>query len=197
MKAAVGPFSTSPPTIGLTATTGRIGLAQRLADAGHGEDRRDRGERVRRADHDRSRGRDRLEHLGARRACSAPRNSRPSIGPAARWRIMNSWKAHQPAAALRTHVRTGSSLIGSTRAPTPIASLSRASAAVGGDALGEQPRALQAPREVAVAEVEPHVHAAARAARPSRRRCRPRRPQPRSSIVSASQKQTRSGSGET
>ena len=63
-------------------------------------------------------------------ACSAPRNSRPSTIPCARSRIMNSWNELHPSPP-RTHVRTGSSLIGSTRARTPIASFSRASAAVG------------------------------------------------------------------
>ena len=59
----------------------------------------------------------------------APRNSRSSTAPRARSRIMNSWKECQPE-PVRTHVRTGSSLIGNTRARTPTAPLSRSSAAV-------------------------------------------------------------------
>ena len=50
----------------------------------------------------RARRRSRASTCSLGRACSAPRNSRPSIGPAARSRIMNSWKAHQPAAPVRT-----------------------------------------------------------------------------------------------
>ena len=70
------------------------------------------------------------------RAASIPRSSTPSTGPAARSRIMNSWKRVPAARALRTCVRTGSSHIGSTRAATPsarrassIASVSRAPSA--------------------------------------------------------------------
>ena len=34
MNAAVGPLSTSPPTIGLTATTGAAAASERVVDAG-------------------------------------------------------------------------------------------------------------------------------------------------------------------
>ena len=55
---------------------------------------------------------------GVGAAASAPRNATSSTGPSARSRIMNSWKpAHAPRAL--THVRTGASAIGSTRARTP------------------------------------------------------------------------------
>ena len=54
MNAAVGPLSTWPPTIGLTATTGAS--AARIASriAGHGEDGADRDHRVGGPDHDRA-----------------------------------------------------------------------------------------------------------------------------------------------
>ena len=92
--------------------------------------------------------------LGA--ACSAPRNSRPSTSPAALMRIMKSWKERHPAVE-RTHVRTGSSLAGSTAVRTPIASFSRASAKVGVRPSASSRARSDAPREVAVAEVEPHL----------------------------------------
>ena len=69
---------------------------------------------------------------------------------------MNSWNGHQRPPA-RTCVRTGSSVAGSTRArhaeraPRLVDRLGQPRA------LREPPRAPQAQREVAVAEVEPHV----------------------------------------
>ncbi len=57
--------------------------------------------------------------------------------------------------------------------------------------------ALQAPREVAVAEVEPHVDAERPQGVHHRERVVAQMPQPRSSMRSASQNDTRSGSGET
>ncbi len=115
------------------------------------------------------------------RACSAPRYSSPSIIPAARSRIMNSWKEHQPAEPVRTHVRTGSSLIGSTRERTPIAPFSRASAAV-----GERPSASMRARSMHQARSRsPRLN---QTSTPSSRsasitaKLSPRRPQPRSSI---------------
>ena len=119
----------------------------------------------------------------------------PSIGAAARSRIMNSWKGCETAPE-RISVRTRSSHIGSTRARTPTADARRASAEV-----GEWPAASSRARST--------HHARSRSPRlnhtsaPSSRRpsitsnVSPRRPQPRSSIESASQKLTRSGSGET
>ena len=167
MNAAVGPFSTSPPTIGLTATTGACGALQRLADA---RARRGSGRSRRAGSTGRSRSRGRAAIAASAcalgRACSAPRNSRPSTGPAARSRIMNSWKERHPR-AVRIHVRTGSSLIGSTRAPHAERLVQARERRGRGEPLGEQPRALEAPREVAVAEVEPHLRAERRAARPS------------------------------
>ena len=156
MNAAVGPFRTSPPTIGLTATTGarRRDSASRMPGTA-------RIGAIEASGLDGPITIARASAIAASacslgRACSAPRNSRPSTIPLARSRIMNSWNERQPA-PLRTHVRTGSSLIGSTRARTPIASSRRASAAVGESPSARHPRALQAPGEVAVAEVEPHV----------------------------------------
>ena len=196
MNAAVGPFRTSPPTIGLTATTGasvassasripgtaRIGAID--ASGFDGPITIARAPAIAPS----------ASGLGA--ACSAPRNSRPSTAPAACWRIMNSWNAHQPADALRTHVRTGSSVIGSTRARTPIAAFSRARAAV-----GERPwvSILARSRHQARSR-SPRLNQTSMPSRLSSSmtsKVSPRRPQPRSSIVSASQKETRSGSGET
>ncbi len=77
--------------------------------------------------------------------------------PWARSRIMNSWNEHQPE-GLRTHVRTGSSLIGSTCARTPMRLVQARERGCGGELLlAQHPGALQTPGEVAVAEVEPHV----------------------------------------
>ena len=82
---------------------------------------------------------DRREHLGslgARRLGAA--ELEPSIGPRARSRIMNSWNGHQPPRRVRTHVRTGSSLIGSTRARTPDRRVQPRERGGRGVALGEQ-----------------------------------------------------------
>ena len=90
------------------------------------------------------------------RACSAPRNSSPSTGPAARSRIMNSWKLRQPAGprdprahglvAHRQHARAHAEARG------------QLCEGVGRRASGgKHPRALDAPGEIAVPEVEPHV----------------------------------------
>ena len=69
---------------------------------------------------------------------------------------MNSWKPCQPA-SLRTCVRTGSSHIGSTRAATPSARRSSSIASVSRAPSAQAARAAHAERQVAVAEVEPHV----------------------------------------
>ena len=83
----------------------------------------------------------------------------PRAVPSARSWIMNCWKARQPPEGVLTQVRTGSSLIGSTRLRTPIASFRRARACGRRVALRHQPGALGAPGQVAVAEVEPHLRA--------------------------------------
>ena len=161
------------------------------------QDRADRDHRVRRADHDRAGGRDRVEHLRASaRAARCRRTRRPRPGPRARSRIMNSWKA-EPAAA-REHPRAhGSSHIGSTRARHAERRGHLARAPRSARALGQPPRALQAERQVAVAEVEPESVAELAQRRPSLRTCRRRGPSRARRSRSASQKVTRSGSGET
>ena len=71
---------------------------------------------------------------------------------------MNSWKGCQPE-AVRTHVRT---VVIAHRQHLGAHADRLVQARERGrrrEALGEHPRALQAPREVAVAEVEPHLHA--------------------------------------
>ena len=69
---------------------------------------------------------------------------------------MNSWKpSHSPRA--RMWVRMAASLGGSTRAGTPSASRQLRERLGQPRALAEPPRALEADREVAVAEVEPDV----------------------------------------
>ena len=130
------------------------------------------------------------------RAASTPCSSTPSTGPSPRSRIMNSWKGTQRPRA-RTRVRTGWSAIGSTRAPSPSAARELADGLGERRALGQALRAAQADGEVAVAEVEPDVDARARAAASIALKVSPRRPQPRSSMRSASQKAHRSGSGQT
>ena len=157
MNAAVGPLSTSPPTIGLTPPPARR-RGQRLAHARHGEDRRDRRQRVGRADHDRARAGDRRRAPAAvGRACSAPRNSSPSTGPAARSRIMNSWKERQPCGVAHPRAHRVVAHRQHARSARRCAAFSRASAAVGRAPFGEHARALHAPGEIAVAEVEPDI----------------------------------------
>ena len=93
-------------------------------------------------------------------------------------------------------MRTGWSAIGSTRAPSPSAARQLADRLGERRALGQALRAAQADGEVAVAEVEPDVDAQLAQLR-HHVEVSPRRPQPRSSMRSASQKAHRSGSGET
>ena len=157
MNAAVGPFRTSPPTIGLTATTGARRGEQRLADAGDGEDRGDRGERVGGADHDRARARDRREHLraGLRLLGAAELEALDdALGALADHELLERAPAGgraDPGAhgvvAHRQHPRAHADRLVQARERR------RRLQAV----LLAQPRALQAPREVAVAEVEPHL----------------------------------------
>ena len=120
------------------------------------QDRADRDHRVRGPDHDRLRGRDRVERPRAwrrRRPRRGSRRRRP--GPRLAPLIMNSWSGHHPSWA-STRVRTGASLIGSTRARTPSAAASVAWASVSRRAAVQRLRARShADREVAVAEVEP------------------------------------------
>ena len=196
MKAAVGPFSTPPATIGLTATTGAAErfIASRIPGTA----------RIGAIEASGLEGPITIASASASAAStsgdgaadSAPRNSRPSTGPSARSWIMNCWKARQPPDGVLTHVRTGSSLIGSTRLRTPIASFSSARASV-----GERPSASSEVRRAHQARSRsPRLN---QTSVPSSRspsmtaKVSSRSPQPRSSIRSASQNDTRSGSGET
>ena len=82
MNASVGPFTTRPPTNGLTATTGaaRRAIASRIPATR--EDRADRDHRVRRADDDRLGRRERGGDLGRRpRAPRCPRTRPPRSRP--------------------------------------------------------------------------------------------------------------------
>ena len=119
-------------------------------------------------------------------ARSRPRSSTASIGPSARSTIMNSWKGSvRPRAP--TQVETGCvahrqhARAHAHRVHDRLVRLGERCARA--QALGSQ----QAHREVAVAEAEPVRRAPRARARPSPARCRPCRPQPRSSISSASQ----------
>ena len=90
MNAAVGPLSTSPPTIGLTATTG--------AGAAISASRMPGTARIGAIETSGLEGPITIARAPAiaastsalGRACSAPRNSMPSTMPSARRRIMNS-----------------------------------------------------------------------------------------------------------
>ena len=132
---------------------------------------------------------------GGTAASAAPRNSTSSTGPAAPSRIMNAWKAcHAPRA--RTHVRTGESAIGSTRAGTSSARRSASATSV-----GRSPAASRRARHRQFARSRsPRLN---HTSSPSARswsitaNVSPASPQPRGSMRSASQKVTRSGSGET
>ncbi len=157
MNEAVGPLSTSPPTIGLTATTGagRRAAPRRCRAR---RDRGDRGERVAGSDHDRPGVGDRRQRLLAR----------PRLLGAAELEPLD-----QPGGALADHELLEGEPAGTgpyPRAHRVIAHRqhSRAhadrlvQARQGGgrrESFGEHARALQAPREVAIAEVEPHIHA--------------------------------------
>ena len=161
MNGSVGPLTTAPPTTGRDARrpapararsaarmpgTARIGPIEITGFDGPIDDRAARRRSPR-----------------APRAAAAPprrpRTRRPSTGPAPRSRIMNSWKSPQRPRA-STRVRTGASPIGSTRA----ADAERAPRARRAPRSAARPRRsrsrpAQPDREVAVAEVEPHVDA--------------------------------------
>ena len=124
-----------------------------------------------------------------------PSNPVISIGPSPRPRIMKSWKPrHSPRA--RTHVRSGSSVGTSTRAGTPnarrrssIASVSRAPAA----SRPARCRPMARSRSPRLNHTcSPSARSWSIAANVS-----PARPQPRSSMASATQNVIRSGSGDT
>ena len=191
---SVGPFSTAPRTSGDTATTGAAVAASASAIPARPGSARSRSPGWRARSPPRSPRRSPPSPPGAGAAGPAPSTSTPSTGPRAPSRIMNSWKpnhsprartwcapARRSAAAPAPHAQRRPQLLERLRQPR---------------ALRQPPRALQADREVAVAEVEPHVlaelaqrvHDVERVAA---------RPQPRASMRSASQNRTRSGSGET
>ena len=200
MNAAVGPFSTAPPTIGETATTGRGRRAQRLGHPGHGEDRADRDDRVRRADHDRARAPAiasstaarrlrRVDRRRTRRRRPGPRRARGSGTPAGR--------VQRAAGAARACAPARRTSAARARA-TPIARGQRGVRLRRRLAGGEAPPALQAPGEVAVAEVEPRVRRAELAQRvhDGERVAA----QPPAALVDRGRRarsETRSGSGET
>ena len=185
MNAAVGPLSTSPPTIGLTATTGARAAA-RLAHAGHGEDRADRDDRVRGADHDRARARDRVEHLGRAGAASdALENSTSSTGPAAAL-ADHELLERQPAPA-RAHARAHRLVAHRQHARADAERVAQLAQGV------RQPRARRQPARARGRPPRSRSPRLNQTSTPSSRspsmtwKVSSRRPQPRSSIRSASQ----------
>ena len=102
---------------------------------------------------------------GVAGAAGPPRNSTSSTGPSPRALIMNSWNGHQRSWA-STRVRTGLSLIGSTRARDAERTGDRGVGLGQPDAGVERAGALDADREIPVAEVEPHLDAESREGRP-------------------------------
>jgi hypothetical protein len=195
MNAAVGPLTTSPPTMGETATTGAA--VARSASAIPGTSRIGRIEMT---------GFDgpmttaravaiAWSAAAGGAASAAPSKATSSTGPSPRRRIMNSWNGHhRPPAS--TRVRTGASAIGTTRAATPSAAVVSAQSSVS-DAPSASRRARRSPsarsRSPRLNQTSsPHSRSASMTMKVS-----PARPQPRSSMRSASQNVTRSGSGET
>ena len=170
MNAAVGPFSTSPPTIGLTATTGRARprAAPRACPARRGSGAIEASGfdgpiTIARAPAIA------VEHLRrSARACSAPRNSTPSTGPCGAV-ADHELLERAPAAPARAHPRAHRVV-----AHRQHAARARRSRAFSSRERGRRRAALRracrarshAPGEVAVAEVEPDVRRRARAARP-------------------------------
>ena len=120
------PATGAPPTIPLTPTTPIAPRRHRVADPGHREDRPDRHHRVRRAEHDGVRRRRSPRARPARAAPRRPRRTgRRSRRRAPRRLTQYSWKCRSSDSrpARRRHRRSasrcGSSLTGSSRAPTP------------------------------------------------------------------------------
>ncbi len=158
MNAAVGPLSTSPPTIGLTATTGARLATERLAQLVDRQDRSDRDDRVGGADHDRVR-RPAIARStsGVVPASRAPRNCTSCTSPCPRAWIRNSCSPDQRPSA-STRVRTGRSLIGSTaRADAESAPLSSRCASVRRRPCASACARLIADGQILVAEVEPDL----------------------------------------
>ena len=128
-NASVGPLIARPPTNGLTATTG--------AGAARNASRIPGSERIGPIEITGLDGPITIASASAIAwstaseggARSSPRSSTLSTGPSPRSRIMNSWNGSlRPRAP--TQVDTRSSLIGSTCAPTPIASTTARCASV-------------------------------------------------------------------
>ena len=159
MNDAVGPFSTSPPTIGLTATTGAVAPASASWIPG-------------------------TARIGAIEASGLDGPITIALAPGdrrerllARPRLLGAavlQPLDQPGRALADHELLEGAPAGGARAHPrahgivahrqhPRAHADRLVQARQrrgrGESLGEHPRALQAPGQVAVAEVEPHVHA--------------------------------------
>ena len=156
--------------IGDTATTGRGTCVERFAHSGHGQDRLDADERVGRTDH----------HGAQAGVAQAPR-ARPDAGarparhrnatrspPARSAAARNSPGSRASLAAVRTRVRTRSSVIGTMRVAMP--SRRQKSAVMADRRLAgrEPPRALDMRGEVAVAELEPGLAAERRERRHER-----------------------------
>ena len=107
-----------------TPTTALARRGDRLADAGHREDRADRHHGVRGADHDGVRARDRLEHARApARARSTPSNRIAFTSSRAPRRTQYSWKCRSscsPASSTTSiRVSPGRRSSGGSRTPTP------------------------------------------------------------------------------
>ena len=132
---------------------------------------------------------------GVGAAARAWRKSTSWIGPSPPRRMRNSWSENQLPSAM-TRVRTGLSDIGSTRARTSSAAPMRAWASV-----RRAPSSSARARSMAMARSRSprlnHTSTPSSRSPSMTEKVSSLSPQPRSSIRSASQKVTRSGSGET
>jgi hypothetical protein len=155
-SSSVGPFTERPPTSGETATTGARQERSAARIPVQGEDRADRDHGFEGPTITARASASASSTCAVGAAAAAPSNSTFSTGPAARSRISHSCSPHQRPPVM-TRVRTGASLIGSTRAGTPSARRSASAAAVNVAPPARPARPRQADRQVPVAEVEPHV----------------------------------------
>ena len=154
-----GPFTTSPRTSGLTATTGAGLLAIAARSGSHRQDRANRDHRVRRTDHDRPCGCDRVHHLRCGRLDRAPWKSTSSTGPSAlaldHELLKRPPRGPAPSRACGPAGRSSAAPVRARRGRGRSTRVRRSGAGAG----AQRPRALEPDREIPVAEVEPDLDA--------------------------------------
>ena len=155
--AAAGPRSAAPATIGLTATRRSRARGERVADAGHGQDRLDRDQRVGRGDHDGLGAGDRLEHAGRRPGRLGALEAQPEHGVGVAAADVVRLEVELAVGRRRPSSAAGRRCPAASRGPRPSARASRGRRRPSGSPAAQPLGAGQVQPEVEVAEPEPGV----------------------------------------